>query len=172
MYIHTTLISSTNRTSTSTKVRNSQITDHRQTCLVTTETSSVCHRSCRAMAWVSTAGPKPQLPIAPINLSYSLLTPQIERLLSKYSGKILATLTQFCSFPDTLATKDDKRTSEAGFWVEAEVLIVQYTSSTQEILVYGRSKAVNNRNQKEKGGPHFLFKEINRHHMRPIPPHF
>lgn len=49
------------------------------------------------------------------------------------------------------------------FWVEAEVLIVQYTSSTQEILVYGRSKAVNNRNQKEKGGPHFLFKEINRH---------
>ena len=46
------------------------------------------------------------------------------------------------------------------FWVEAEVLIVQYT---EEILVCGRSKAVNNRNQKEKGGPHFLFKEINRH---------
>lgn len=165
MYIHTTLISSTNRTSTSTKVRNSQITDHRQTCLVTTETSSVCHRSCRAMAWVSTAGPKPQLPIAPINLSYSLLTPQIERLLSKYSGKILATLTQFCSFPDTLATKDDKRTCRSWF-------LGGGGSIDRPIHVYGRSKAVNNRNQKEKGGPHFLFKEINRHHMRPIPPHF
>lgn len=88
------LISSTSRTRTSTKFRNSQ--NHRHTCFVTTETSSVCHRGYRAMAWVSTAGPKPQLPITPINLNHSLLTPQIERPLSKYSVKRLAMyFTQF-----------------------------------------------------------------------------
>ena len=71
MHYVLTHIASTNRTSTSTKIWNSQSTG---TCLVTTETSFVCHCGCRAMmAWASTAGPKPQQPIAPISLDFPCL---------------------------------------------------------------------------------------------------
>lgn len=133
-HVHTTLISSTNRTSTLTKIWNSQI--HRQTFLVTTETSSVCYRGCRRMAWVSTAGPKPHLAIAPINLNHSLLTPQIELPLSKYLGKILATLMQFWLVSRYLGNKGRKDMPKLVSWVEAEILNVQQTSSTEEILVW------------------------------------